>query len=287
MGNGTRRGWSGERRSQRTSDRSIECGERNPREAGSFNASYSPAHAELRRRTRAGHRGRGRSPRGLAADRGHVRGLGQAGQGRRVAEEGRPSGGPSLDCRGVVQHACVPTPRPAAPATWDCRRGVLPSTRPTPEEPERCAGVPPRRWRVRPTPRPPTPPGMEGSGSSATNSWRSSSENPASQRSGRSRQMASIRLPAETTSPARYESSPRRHDTVAAGTANCRMDYGPCSPAGGGRPRYHARASIRAGDSQERPRRRSCEPLDRILRSRQPSQTLVVRPVRPDGHLRA
>jgi len=41
MGNGTRRGRFGERRSQRTSDRRIECGERNPREAGSFNASYS------------------------------------------------------------------------------------------------------------------------------------------------------------------------------------------------------------------------------------------------------
>jgi hypothetical protein len=39
-GNGTRRGRSGERRSQRTSDRSVECGERNPREAGSFNPDY-------------------------------------------------------------------------------------------------------------------------------------------------------------------------------------------------------------------------------------------------------
>jgi predicted permease len=39
--NRTRRGRPGDRRSQRTSDRSVECGERNPREAGSFNASYS------------------------------------------------------------------------------------------------------------------------------------------------------------------------------------------------------------------------------------------------------
>ena len=37
IGNGTRRGRPGERRSQRTSDRSVESGGRNPREAGSSN----------------------------------------------------------------------------------------------------------------------------------------------------------------------------------------------------------------------------------------------------------
>ena len=51
--------------------------------------------ARLRRRPRSAHRRRGRSPRDLAADRRHVRGLGQARQGRRMAEEGRVVNAPA------------------------------------------------------------------------------------------------------------------------------------------------------------------------------------------------